>query len=316
MASTFCRHNRLTANCPICSQSDPALRSPVRRPASTVPARAGGQAQRGGLRIRQAARQADDGYRSELVPGLKLSADAERLAAALARATGRLDVLERDPPGLYAEIAAEPDAEEALWLAFLVAYLSPAEGDDPFASIRAVRTTWAGATLPELGAVTTGPRSAHDPQRGTQTLAAYRSWALRAGSQATAFAGEAQWTARRRFERVFERLALPGLHRAARFDLLVTLGRLGRQELRAGALQLTVEDAAVTAAKRVFGIGAPLLLERRAAGLAQAVDVPLEALDLALYNWGVTDEHRATMGVSGAVANESTTARIRAALGL
>ena len=46
----------------------------------------------------------------------------------------------------------------------------------------------------------------------------------RAGSQAAAFTGETAWTPERRFARVFERMALPGLHRDARFDLLVTLG--------------------------------------------------------------------------------------------
>ena len=38
--------------------------------------------------------------------------------------------------------------------------------------------------------------------------------------------------------------------------------------------------------KRVFGIGDPLNLDRRAAALAEAVSIPPEALDLALANWG------------------------------
>ena len=57
---------------------------------------------------------ADDGYRHELVPGVKATADAERLAAELAFATARLAELAADPPSLYAQIGAEPDAEEAL----------------------------------------------------------------------------------------------------------------------------------------------------------------------------------------------------------
>ena len=95
----------------------------------------------------------------------------------------------------------------------------------------------------------------------------------------------------RRFERVFERLALPGFARMGRYELLVTLGRLGLYELRAdslhlaGARGLSSEDLTTLAAKRVFGIGDPLLLERRAHALAEAVAVPIEALDLALANW-------------------------------
>ena len=78
----------------------------------------------------------------------------------------------------------------------------------------------------------------------------------------------------------------PGLHRDARFDLLVTLGRLGCYELSASALQLGGDNEVTVAAKRAFGIGDSLLLERRAGELAAACEVPLEALDVGLYNWG------------------------------
>ncbi len=69
-----------------------------------------------------------------------------------------------------------------------------------------------------------GRAAAHDPARGARHVDAYRAWATRAGSQAAAFAGEAAWSPERRFARAFERLALPGLHRDARFELLVSLG--------------------------------------------------------------------------------------------
>jgi len=84
---------------------------------------------------------------------------------------------------------------------------------------------------------------------------------------------------------VFERLALPGLHRRARYDLLVTLGALGRYPLRAPGLMLSEDDPVSRAAKRVFGIGDRLTLERRARDLATAVAVPVEALDSALEWW-------------------------------
>jgi hypothetical protein len=250
-----------------------------------------------GVRVRRLERPADDGYRSELAPGLRASADAERLGEEIAFAAGRLARLASEPPGLYAEVAAGGDLEERAWLACLIAYLCPLDGDDPFAGIRAVRTTWESGELPTLDDVETGPRTAHDPGRGQETLEAYRGWAGRAGSQSHAFTGEESWGPDRRFARVFERLALPRLHRDARFDLLVTLGRLGVFELRAGSLELGGPDEVTVAAKRAFGIGDPLLLERRAVALATACGVPLEALDLGLFNWGRPPGERATLGL-------------------
>ena len=104
----------------------------------------------------------------------------------------------------------------------------------------------------------------------------------------------------RRFERLFERLAFPGFGRMGRYDLLVTLGRLGLYELRADSLRLSgvgglsSSDLTTLAAKRLFAIGDPMLLERRAAALAEAIAVPVEALDLALANWA--SPPRATLG--------------------
>jgi hypothetical protein len=277
----------------------------------------------GGVRVRHVAREQEDGFRSPLVPGIKASAAAERLAEEVAFASARLALLERDPPGTYREVADQADREEALWLAFLVAYLGPLDGDDPFAGVRAAHTSWAGGELPRLDDVALGPRTAHDPARGTATPAAYRAWAERAGSQDAAFAGEAAWSPRRRFARAFERLALPGLHRDARFDLLVTLGQLGLHELDAGALQLGGPDETTVAAKRVFGIADTLLLERRAADLAAAGEVPLAALDLALWNWNrparpgsAGDRERATLGAPALAPDADAYARTAAALGL
>jgi hypothetical protein len=326
---SFCRHNRLVSNCPICSREQhvelrPIVSSGVPRisgPPGT-PAGAGAERRRtsakraGGLRVRQLVRGADDGFHSPLVPGLKSSADAERLAEELAFAAGRLALLDDDPPGLYAEVADPAgDLEERTWLAFLIAYLCPLDGDEPFASISAARVSWASGEEPALDGVQTGPRTAHDPSRGARTLDAYRAWARRAGSQGAAFAGEAAWTPERRFARVFERVAVPGFQRDARFDLLVTLGRLGVYELRAGSLHFGGENEVTVAAKRALGIGDPLLLERRAADLAGACGVPLDALDLGLHNWGRGE--RATLGLgSRSEPDDATVAGILGALGL
>jgi hypothetical protein len=324
---TFCRHNRLVQNCPICSREQsvelrpivssgaPRVSEPRPRRAAASPRAPSGGRSGTGLRVRRLERGADDGYHSRLVPGLKSSADAERLAEELAFAAARLVRLAEDPPGLYAEIAAPGEIEERTWLAFLTAYLSPLDGEDPFAEIERVRTSWASGADPDLADVRTGPRTAHDPSRGTRTIDAYRAWAQRAGSQSAAFTGEAGWTPERRFARVFERLALPGLHRDARFELLVMLGRLRVYELRAGALHFGGDNEVTLAAKRALGIGDPLLLERRAAALAEQCGLELEALDLALHNWGRGE--RATLGLAiDEELDEATLATIRGALGL
>lgn len=263
--------------------------------------------------MRRATQAADDGFRCQLVPGLKASADADRLAAELAFAAARLAELAADPPGVYAHIGAEPDAEEALWLAFLTAYLSPAEGEDAFAGVRVAHVPWASGELPALD-VARGPRSSHDPAAGARTVTAYRAWAQRAGGQAAAFAGEPAWTPQRRFDRIFERLALPGFGRPGRYELLVSLGRLGVADVTPSSLQLT-DDATTLAAKRVFGIGDKLLLERRARELAEAAELPIEALDLALFNWAAPAGGRATMGTRVAADDERRHA-VAAALGL
>jgi hypothetical protein len=328
---TFCRHNRLVQNCPICSREQdvemrPIVSSGAPATASRTPARSprarpssGRGASTPGLRVRRLERSADDGYRSPLAPGLRSGADAERLAHELAFAAGRLEKLATAPPGLYADVA-DPgsDDEERAWLAFLIAYFSPLEGDDPFAAIRVLRTSWASGAPPALDDIATGPRTAHDPSRGGRTLDAYRGWAERAGSQAQAYGGEPEWTAERRFARAFERLALPGLHRDARFDLLVTLGSLGVFELVAGTLALGGSDEVTLAAKRAFGIGDAMLLERRAEQLAEACGVPLAALDLGLYNWGrSTEEARATLGLGPAEEPDAAAlGRARRALSL
>lgn len=310
---TFCRHNRMIQNCPICSReqeieprpiiSSSAPRSSQPRTGSTTTrtrasnARpAAGSRTAGGLKVRRLARGADDGYGSRLVPGLRSSTDAERLAEELAFGTARLARLEQNPPGLYAEVAdSGHDVEERTWLAFLIAYIGPLDGEDSFRAIAAARTGWASGEEPQFDGIELGPRTAHDAERGTRTTDAYRAWAQRAGSQAAAFTGESAWPPERRFERVFERMALPGFHRDARFDLLVTLGRLGLYDLLPGALELGGENEVTVAAKRILGIGDPLLLERRALELADACAIPLEALDVGFYNWGRGG--RATLGL-------------------
>jgi hypothetical protein len=319
---TFCRHNRLEATCPICSRNAKreqvtAPRRATPRPARSSSGRRPATPRGGDLRVRRMARAADDGYEHELLPGLRSSVDAGRLADELAFAAARLDELSADPPGLYADVALASDPEEAAWLAFLIAYLSPLQGADPWAGIVTARTSWASAELPNLEDVALGPRTAHDPARGAATLLAYRAFAQRAGSQAAAFTGDASWPEQRRFDRAFERLALPGFGRAARYELLIMLGRLGVFAVRPWSLQLASEplDPTVVAAKRALGIGDPLLLQRRAADLAGGAGGPIEALDLALTNWTRPEDERITAGATVGV-DPDRRAAIGSALGV
>jgi hypothetical protein len=313
---TFCRHGRLLQNCPICSKREApprAARAP--RPARARTAAPGPRAATG-LKVRRVQRAVDDGYDNELAGGLRATADAARLAEELAFSAARLDELRSDPPGLYAEVAGAEDVEEAAWLAFLIAYLCPLRGPHAFDAIDAARVPWASGARPELGGVALGPRSSHDPARGTATIEAYRAWTERSGGQAAGLLGEPDWSPERRFARIGERLRLPGLTRAARFELLTSLGALGVVPLQAGQLALGREaDPVLAAAKRVFGIGDAINLERRAAALAAAVGVPLATLDLALHNWSAPLDERATMGARTG-PDEDVLALAREALGI
>ncbi len=280
-----------------------------------------------GLQVSRERRAEDDGYRSPLAPGLRASEDAVRLAEEIAFAGGRLRVLTAAPPDLYGEMREQRDAEQAAWTCFLSAYLCPLGGPDPFAGIRrALEADWRAGELPDLSAIPLGPRTSHDSARGVQTLRAYLQWTARAAEQADrsqggqgalAFVGDPSWTPGRRFERLFERLTLPGLARMGRYELLLTMGRLGLCELRAEALYFTGAphgDLATLAAKRVFGIGDPIHLEHRARDLAKAMSAPIEALDLALANWEAGE--RATLGVPPETLDADALERAREALEL
>jgi hypothetical protein len=334
---TFCRHNRFIERCPICRQTLPGYEEPsagaaapragesspgapaARRAPSGRASRARGQSV--GVRVRRELRAADDGYRSPLLPGLRASADAGRLAEEIAFSSRRLLALGEEPPGLYGDVRelAKRDLEQATWACFLIAYLSPLEGAEPFAGIRMALGSERDELI-ELEGIPLGPRTSHEAARGGETLNAYRAWAAQSGSQARAFLGDSGWSPSRRFERIFERLALPGLRRGARYELLLVLGPLAIYELEpdglhaAGAGAGAAGDASTLAAKRVFGIGDTINLDRRAAALASALAVPVGALELALANWG--SEQRATLGFSPEVSDAAALERARHALGL
>ncbi|HEY5287314.1 MAG TPA: hypothetical protein VIJ50_09440 [Solirubrobacteraceae bacterium] len=352
MTPSFCRHNRFVDRCPICRESLPGQTSTrpaakgKRRKSSHSGAQADARAGAGArhqagrtsavrgqgarrnqeVRVRREVRAQDDGYRCTLTPGLHSSEDARRLAVEIGSAGGCLLALGVTPAEFFAEARDCGDIEQATWMCVLAAYLSPLQGDRPFAGIREALLSgdWASGSVPDLQGIPLGPRTAHDPARGAETLSAYRRFVEHAGSQQRAFAGEPEWTPQRRFARLFERLALPGFGRMGRYDLLVTLGRLGLYDLRADSLQLVTRsgqaasDLTPQAAKRVFGIGDPLIVERRASALAQAASIPIEALDLALYNWSLGSplQERATLGFPPDMGDADALERAEAALGL
>lgn len=340
MPPTFCRHNRFVENCPICSKKERAKPGTVSGAASsgsagarrTSPAQARSSASSSVKRrsprpssqlvVRHVTRAADDGYENDLVPGLRSSEDAARLADELAWSLSRLEELRTAPPGLYAEVAAlaaAGEVEEGLWLAFLIAYLSPLEATgDPFTGVAAVRVPWAAGELPQLDGVALGPRTAHDPARGDQTLVAHRAWAAKGGSQHEILAGEPSWEASRRFDRAYERLALPGFGRVPRYEFVTLAGTLGLIEAVPQSLLLADAVAPPTvAAKRIFGIGDPLLIGRRAGELAAEAGFSMSAFDLALQNWGAGVEDRVTAGSAlPAEPDAAVRAPIAAALGV
>jgi len=335
---TFCRHNRFIERCPICSQTLPGADGSdggeQRR--SGTPRREGAGASgfgssaaatrrraRGaeGVRVLRHERAVADGYGNTLVPGVHASADAERLAAEIAFSAARLELLEAEPPGLYAAVRAlaSEDADAAARACFLIAYLSPTEEEDAFDAIRAAIAD-PERVLSVLEPEQLGPRTSHDPARGTQTLEAYERLVAQAGGARAAFMGEDSWTRTRRFERLFERLALRGLTRTARYELLVLLGALGGYELEADSLHLGVargaatNDATMLAAKRVFAIGDVIHLERRASALADALAVELGTLELALWNF--FSPQRATLGFPADARDEDVYAHARETLSL
>ena len=314
---TFCRHNRLLQNCTICAReqnfearpvvssaapksTEPRERTarPARERAERAPRSREPRVQRstGGsgnaVRVKRLARGVEDGFRSPLVPGLKSSHEAERLAEEIAFASWRLALMEQvatggavaaSIPEVWCEIAASGDPEARSWVAFRL--------------------------------VLDGPRGLESGDRDS-VLAGFEAWGARSGSLAEAFGGDSSWTPERRFERDYERLGgVRGLGRDIRYELLTLLGRLGVYQLRPDRLFLSGENEPTWAAKRALGIGDPLLLERRAADLARACEAPLESLDLAFHNWGSGD--RIDDGLAADVSDgELALDHARSALGL
>ena len=241
------------------------MRSP-RRPASASGSRGSGR-----LVTRQLARATDDGYRNPLVPGLKATADAERLAIAVTQAHERLD-----PPGPFTAIDETPDVEQATWLAFLFA-LAP----ELYDVIDETRPAWEDAAnldaLPEAKAKTAAAYRALGRARRLAGGRVHGRGDLDAGAPLRPRLRAA------RAPRLHPRDALRPADRARRRRHLPARGR--RAALRRRTTPTT------DAAKRLLVSGDRMLLERRARDLADASGLPIGAFDRGLAVWGTPTEH-------------------------
>ncbi|WP_210492254.1 hypothetical protein [Patulibacter sp. SYSU D01012] len=257
----------------------------------------------GGVRVKKLSRHAGDGWSHELLPGVHSSQDALDLLRELSRARVRLDRLTADAPGPYATVRAlaggeDADREEAAWLLFQIAYYGVLEGSEPFREIERLCVRW-HEDLPPVEALreaAVGPRGAHAHDRGAVTLQAYRDRAAKAGAQ-LAMLTPAGTDAARRFDAAYRALALPGLGRPARFELLVSLGRFGLADIAPWSLLLDAgRDPVSVAAKRAFLTDDAVLLQRRIGAFAREVGLPIAAFDLGLLNWDMRPSPTAPLG--------------------
>ena len=271
MPGMFCRHNRLTSKCPICSRElEEQLRSKapvrhvtVRKPGASSTPRARSDRRRrarsGRLVTRKLARAADDGYRNPLVPGLQ---GDRRCRTARDRAHRRRTRGSSRPGRTRDRRDARRRAGDLAGVPVRARARAPRR-----ASTRR-SPPWADA---DVSRAARRPSSAPPPPTAPGSSAPARrrprSRARRSGRP------------ERRFGRVFERLALPGFtpRRALR---PADRARRRRPLPARGATPCTSSRTTPTtlAAKRALVSGDRMLLERRARDLADASELPIAAL--------------------------------------
>jgi hypothetical protein len=268
----------------------------ARRPTASRTAPTGTTRSRGVV-TGKLSRNADDGYSSDLLPGIRSSADVLVLAQELTAAEARLEALSGPDAGPWTAVAERADTPaQAFIAALVVAVASPDEvagsvatASTALAALLAVEPSLesldhvAGAS--EVGSILDGgPRGPRGHDAAGAALAVPAALATRSGgSLEAALLGEDSWTPARRFARLLDRLALRGLPRAVRFDVLVALGRTGALPVKADGLHLG-NDQVTDAAKRLFAVADVPLLEKRAATVVEVTGVSWDAFELALWN--------------------------------
>lgn len=292
----------------------------ARRPASSGTAAAARPARSRGVVTGKLSRNSDDGFRSDLLPGIRSSADVLTLAQELTIAEARLGAIAGDQAGPWSIVA---DHSSSVSQAFVAALVVAVSSPDETAASTATAIA-ANAALEEIisglgddgvlagseavaGILDAGPRGprGHDASGGA--LAVPAQLAQRSGgSLEAALAGEPSWTPERRFARLLDRLALKGLPRAVRYDILIALGRSGALDVRPGALHLG-SDQVTDAAKRLWAIADVPLLEKRAAAVVEATGVTWDALELALWNIAGADASGSGAAARWSTAKPSTT---------
>ena len=113
---TFCRHGRFEASCAICRQekekAEPKTVTPrakgtaARRPSSSVKSATGTSTRSRGVVTGKLQRAADDGFRSELLPGIRSTTDALALITHHTRKTRRKQERWRSPPPTLEDLRA------------------------------------------------------------------------------------------------------------------------------------------------------------------------------------------------------------------
>ena len=325
---TFCRHNRFIERCPICSKTLPGA-SRRRAPRAGAHERrlgvglwlAGGvvatrAAPRGAPAACACAARAaplDDGYRSALLPGLRASADAERLAEEIAFAGGRLLAARRRRRPASTERrerSARSDLERATWICFLIAYLCPLEGEDPFAGIRqALERVPGGERLIDERPRRGPARAAHLARSRARRRDAARlprvdrPPAVGDGSAAGAFTGDPGWSAAAALRaRCSSGSRCPGWRAPGATSCSSRSGGSGCTSCR--PTRCTSAGARGGRDRRRHHAGRQARVRRSAIRCCSSAararsprrsPCPIEALDLALANWAAGE--RATLGL-------------------
>lgn len=216
------------------------------------------------------------------------------------------------------ELTKAGDNEEAIWLSFLVTMCGASEGPAPWQAVRYIygasgdttRWTWnrirdkaerfRGWMTERREEVCRLPfgnhrkYETHDPLKSGSTpdiVDSYVEWVEREGQGSQVFIfqeGTCDRTVEAAFDVLYRMITVKRFGRTARFDWLCLLGNLGIWPLAPSRCYLRGASGPLKGAKRLFGFTAGQsleVLEGKAMALANALGVPIEAIEDTLCNW-------------------------------